>query len=206
MIQVRDAYARHVRPALWDTLRAIRLDVEYERARGDWLYYRNADGGMVEVLDLLGGFGASLLGHNHPELVARAREVLASERPFHAQASVRGPAGELAKRLSAAVGRLTGRSYVVTFGNSGAEGVEAAMKHAELERVRRLRAVADGLRRRVRRARQGLCHGTVRIPPDFFDRAAQLLGSPADDVGDVLACVLVPRAGRVPARPRMPRG
>jgi len=61
----------------------------FERGAGDHLFYRNARGKDVAVLDLVGGYGASLFGHNHPELAATAKSVLDSGRPFHAQASVR---------------------------------------------------------------------------------------------------------------------
>src|SRR2546430_752020 len=100
-----EAFARYLKPRLMQLLRAIRLDVVYERGQGDWLHYREPGGSAVQVLDLLGGYGASLLGHNHPELVARAREVLERGLAFNAQASARALAGRLAERLSAIVGR-----------------------------------------------------------------------------------------------------
>jgi acetylornithine/succinyldiaminopimelate/putrescine aminotransferase/predicted amino acid dehydrogenase len=181
-----DAYARHARPALWEKLHAIGLDVVYERGQGDYLYYRETDGAEVEVLDMLGGFGASLFGHSHPELVARAHDVLAAGRPFAAQASVRSLAAELAERLSTAIGRSTGRSYVATFASSGAEAVEAAIKHAELERDLRLRAIASGLRRTISQVRLGLREQTVGVPPDFLARAGRLLGLPRPDSLDDL--------------------
>ncbi len=87
------AYARFARPRLHEILRAVGLDVVYERGQGDYLYSRDSQGAEWKVLDLLGGFGASLLGHNHPELIARAQQILAAQRPFNAQASVRGFAG-----------------------------------------------------------------------------------------------------------------
>jgi acetylornithine/succinyldiaminopimelate/putrescine aminotransferase/predicted amino acid dehydrogenase len=80
-------------------------------------------------LDLLGGYGANLFGHNHPELVATAQGLLDAKIPMLAQASCRGGAARLAEELCRRLG-----DYVVTFTNSGAETVEAAVKHCLLER------------------------------------------------------------------------
>src|SRR5437763_10693402 len=137
----REAFAKYLKPRLMELLSAIALDVVYERGEGDKLFYRDAKGREVPVLDLLGGYGAGLLGHNHPRIAARAREVIDRKLPFHAQASARSLAGHLAERLSAVVGRATGRSYVVTFANSGTEAGEAAIKQAEIEIENRIDAV-----------------------------------------------------------------
>ena len=88
-------YRRYIKPELADLLKAAGLDRVYTRALGDKLYYQK-DGVEHEVLDLVGGFGASLLGHNHPELVAEAERMLAEQVPFNSQASIRAEAAELA--------------------------------------------------------------------------------------------------------------
>ncbi|HEY6560131.1 MAG TPA: aminotransferase class III-fold pyridoxal phosphate-dependent enzyme [Polyangiaceae bacterium] len=124
----REAFGRYARPRVAELLAAIGLDVVYHRGAGDYLYYRDEQGRDVRVLDMLGGYGASLFGHNHPELVARLREALDCERPFNAQASVRGHAGVLARRLSKLVSASTGRAYVTTFASTEAEAVEAALR------------------------------------------------------------------------------
>ncbi len=149
----RGDYARYVKPRLMELLEVIGLDRIYVRGEGDRLWHRDEGaGGEVEVLDLLGGYGASLLGHNHPEVLARAKELLDAKVPFHAQASCRGQAGRLARRLSEMVGARTGRSYVVTLANSGTEAIEAAIKHAEIETAMRIDAILAGLKRRYREA------------------------------------------------------
>lgn len=142
----RTGYARDARPALFDRLHACGLDVSFHRGRGDALYLRDDRGEEVEVLDLAGGFGAGLFGHNHPELVERARALLDGERPFLSQGSVREPAGRLGARVSELAGGGDD-AYVVTLLNSGTEAVEAALKHAALERRRRLEAIAEATRR-----------------------------------------------------------
>lgn len=123
-----DAVEYH-KPGLRNLLRTIRLDVNYERAAGDLLYYRDATGREVEVLDLVGGYGTLLLGHNHPDLIAEAAQIFASGRPNHTQGSIRSGAERLAQKLSA----RAGGDYCAVFANSGAEAVEAALKHALLE-------------------------------------------------------------------------
>ncbi|HUF61382.1 MAG TPA: aminotransferase class III-fold pyridoxal phosphate-dependent enzyme [Verrucomicrobiales bacterium] len=119
---------QHFKPRLSHLLQTLRIDVTYERAEGTHLYYRGENGREVAVLDLAGGYGSLLLGHAHPVLVAEAQRLIAS-RPIHAQGSLR----EYAARLAAALARRAGDDYCVLFGNSGAEAVEAAMKHAMLE-------------------------------------------------------------------------
>jgi acetylornithine/succinyldiaminopimelate/putrescine aminotransferase/predicted amino acid dehydrogenase len=168
---LRELYARYSRPQLMAVLSAIGLDVIYERGQGDYLYYRDDRGHEVAVLDLLGGFGASLFGHNHPRLVSCATRSLRELRPFNAQASVRSASALLAYRLSQRIGAATGRDYVTTFASTGAEVVEAAIKHAELER----RLGGDRLLQRLRhenvRARRAVATGEARWEAASFERA-----------------------------------
>ena len=175
----REAFARFLKPRVMELLSAIRLDVVYERARGDALWYRDDDGREVEVLDLLGGYGAALLGHNHPELVARAQEVLAAGRPFLAQASARGLAGRLAERLAGVMQRETGREWVVTLANSGTEAVEAAIKHAEMEMAARIAGVHAEVRRVRREIRRRIQDESRSVFPEaVLVRAARLFDVP----------------------------
>ncbi|MEV0251091.1 aminotransferase class III-fold pyridoxal phosphate-dependent enzyme [Nocardia sp. NPDC050712] len=142
------AYGAHARPELARLLRALHLDVSYRSAQGDELV------AGTKILDLVGGHGATLFGHNHPELVGMAEDTLRARAPFAAQASIRGAAGDLARRLSDLVGAATGAEYVVTFGSTGADAVESAIKHAAAERNRRLSGIQEELERAQRRARR----------------------------------------------------
>lgn len=127
-----EAYARYCRPALGRLLESVGLNAVYVRGLGDRLF-RRVERGSVETLDLAGGFGANLFGHNHPDLVAEQRRLLDEGTAFLAQGSCRGGAALLAQALCEQVG-----DYVVTFTNSGAETIEAAMKHARLESGKRV--------------------------------------------------------------------
>jgi acetylornithine/succinyldiaminopimelate/putrescine aminotransferase/predicted amino acid dehydrogenase len=186
----REAFGCALKPRLMETLAAIRLDIVYHRGAGDSLYYHGPDGEEIEVLDLLGGFGASLFGHNHPELVAAARRVLDEQRPFNAQASARGRAGLLAQRLSDLVGRVTGRSYVTTLASSGAEAVEAAMKHAELEAWDRKQTAVRRAVDSVARIRTGMQASKVTLTDDVREQAAMRLGLARDAELDAIAGAL----------------
>jgi acetylornithine/succinyldiaminopimelate/putrescine aminotransferase/predicted amino acid dehydrogenase len=169
-------FAEHVKPLLAERLRAIGLDVAYERARGDRMCYRDSTGREIEVLDLVGGFGASLFGHNHPRVVARAVELLRGERPFHAQASMRAPAGRLGRRLVARFERATGRPGMAHFANSGAEAVEAAIKHAEMERRRRVDRILERIGHEQHQVRRRLREGTAVVSDRLFESACRLFG------------------------------
>jgi 4-aminobutyrate aminotransferase len=87
-----------------------------ERAEGVYLYTRDGR----RVLDFLAGFGACNVGHNHPRVVAAAREQM--ERMVHAPLGV--IAHEPALRLAWELGQITpGGADMFFFGNSGAEAV-----------------------------------------------------------------------------------
>lgn len=125
-----DPFARFCRPKLAALLRSLKLDVTYERALGNYLFKRGGGDmdSLIPVLDLVGGFGAALLGHNHPELVSTLVSAVQSGVPFVAQGGSRKAAGELARKLNE-LAQSAGRYYCI-FTNSGTEAVEAALKHA----------------------------------------------------------------------------
>jgi len=136
---VNDDY-RRMKPGLCALLDLLRIGVDYERALGDRLWFRDDNGREREVIDFVGGYGSLLLGHNHPALVAEAQAILSSGRPMHAQGSRRVLAGRLSSELS----RRAGGDYRVVLANSGAEAVEAAMKHAMLETGARTFVALEG--------------------------------------------------------------
>jgi len=123
-----DDFYQLIKPQLCGLLDLLRIGVVFDRGQGDYLYH-HSDGEEVGVLDVVGGYGSLLFGHHHPVLVAEAQRLLAEGRPIHSQGSRHAPAGRLASELT----RRAGGDYRVVFTNSGAEAVEAAMKHAILE-------------------------------------------------------------------------
>ena len=123
-----ESYENYCRPALVRILKSVGLDVAYYRAKGNYLWWQSASG-PVKVLDLIGGYGSTLHGHNHPALVKYFQTLLKQQTPVLTQASIRSGAGELAKKLNELLG-----DYKVIFTNSGTETLEAAIKHVLLER------------------------------------------------------------------------
>jgi acetylornithine/succinyldiaminopimelate/putrescine aminotransferase/predicted amino acid dehydrogenase len=176
-----ESYFTFVKPGLRTWLELLSLDVTYTKATGDRLTYADPAGREVEVLDLIGGFGACLLGHNHPEVLEVVEEHMRSLRPVLVQGSRQMEAGRLAARLSALLGCRTGKSYVCTLGNSGAEAVEIAIKLSEFERTAKNYAQLKEFRRQfdsVRELiRQNRCRATIR---DFWPATIRQLEVPLD--------------------------
>ncbi|MBF6214993.1 aminotransferase class III-fold pyridoxal phosphate-dependent enzyme [Nocardia puris] len=133
-------------PYLRGVLATAGLDVEYTRGEGDTLYYRRGDE-EIAVLDFVGGYGSTLLGHSNPEIIEYARELLAAQTPIHAQFSRHPYANDVANQLNRIVRREldSDEGYFAIFANSGAEAIEAGLKHAEFERFVR----AAGLRAQI---------------------------------------------------------
>ena len=113
---------------LLDQLKSVDLDKNYFKASGQYLYYAD-ESGEHEVLDLVGGFGATLLGHNYPDLIAEAQNFLSSDGPINTQGSRRSLNQKLCEKLN----NLLGGGYKCVLTNTGAETVEAAIKHAVLQ-------------------------------------------------------------------------
>lgn len=125
---------------LLQLLESIRLDKTYHRAEGDHLWYYDR-GEERRVLDMVGGFGTTLLGHNHPELKNVITGFLERNAGINTQGSVKALSRELAMKLSELAGKPGEYRCILT--NSGAETVEAAIKHAELYRTAKLNALRE---------------------------------------------------------------
>jgi acetylornithine/succinyldiaminopimelate/putrescine aminotransferase/acyl-coenzyme A synthetase/AMP-(fatty) acid ligase/predicted amino acid dehydrogenase len=122
-----NAWYQQLSPHVGQLMQALKLDVEFIGGKGDHLVRR--DRTECRVLDLVGGFGANLLGHGRQDLQDVAVDAMQG-LPLLDQGSRRTAAAELAKTLSARVGAITGRRYVCLLHASGAESVETALKHA----------------------------------------------------------------------------
>jgi len=115
-------------PHLTALMHSIGLDVAYHRAAADSLFYKDASGREVEVIDLVGGYGTLLLGHHHPALVCELTRFLTDGRPVHAQGSLR----PLTEQFAWALNQRCGGGHQVVLASTGTEAVEAALKHAML--------------------------------------------------------------------------
>ncbi|MET9293116.1 aminotransferase class III-fold pyridoxal phosphate-dependent enzyme [Streptomyces sp. NPDC003077] len=145
----------------------VGLDVEYVRSRGNTMWARGRDGGEIPVTDFIGGYGSLILGHNHPEVVARAKELLDRDTPVHAQVSLRPEAAAVAAVLNRIVQREFGTDepHRAVFANSGAEAVEVAVKHAEMDRRIRLDALTSAIEEHLADARAAIARGAAVLAP-----------------------------------------
>ncbi|MFE6620078.1 aspartate aminotransferase family protein [Streptomyces sp. NPDC057740] len=190
-------------PNLRRLLSTAGLDVEYVSASGNTLYRKGANGERIPVLDYAAGYGALIFGHNHPDIVARARELLDEQTPVLAQFSSHPYANQLAEALNRLIRRETGSDepYYATFANSGAEGIEAAIKHAELDRVLRLSAVLEEIEESNRRAREAVQAGTAVVPESLGAGLGLPRPAAGQDPLDLLIAEIDRRNQRRRARP-----
>lgn len=110
-----------VNPELGRALAQMAMDKIFVRGEGSWLW----DEKGRRYLDFLAQYGALPFGFNPPQIWKALQTVWDRGEPSFVQPSFLNAAGELAERLLAAAPK--GMSYV-TFANSGAEAVEAAIK------------------------------------------------------------------------------
>lgn len=169
---------------LTDLLAAYGMDIDYARAVRNTLYYRK-NGADVPVLDLVGGWGSLMLGHNHPRINARAKELLDTQAPVHSQLSVHGVADQVGRLLNDILRReLPGsEDHAIVFANSGAEAIEVAVKHAELDRLLRVKAFFEGLEWNIGMAIGAVATGQAQLPDTLPDGQA----APSDVDGLIAA-------------------
>ena len=126
-------YVQFVRPMTGKLLRGLGLDVSYTGGDKDYLY-TTIEGEERKILDLTGGYGANLLGHNNPELKKCAIDNINLNIPNHSQGSVRPGAIELGKKFDELIFKETGKKGWITHqSNSGAEAIEAAIKLCQIK-------------------------------------------------------------------------
>ncbi len=119
-----ELHAEHVNPANVRTLKAIGFDRCYVRAEGPYLW--DVDGN--QYLDMLSGYGVFGLGRNHPEVRRVLTEFLELDYPSLVKMEAPLLCGLLAEELKK---RMPNDLDMVFFTNSGAEGVETAIKYAK---------------------------------------------------------------------------
>ena len=115
--------SEHVNPANVRALKTIGFDRCYVRAEGPYLWDIKGE----KYLDLLSGYGVFGLGRNHPEVRRVLIDFLNADYPSLVKLEAPLLSGLLAAELKK---RMPNQLDMVFFTNSGAEGVETALKYA----------------------------------------------------------------------------
>ncbi|MBQ4863671.1 aminotransferase class III-fold pyridoxal phosphate-dependent enzyme [Pseudoalteromonas sp. MMG013] len=157
-----------------DLLDSAGLLVEFTQAKGDMLTWKKDDQ-QHQVLDLVGGFGSTLLGHNHPELVQTMQQLLSAERPMWVQGAQRPMARQLRAVLADKLYSETQKQYQIILLNTGTEAVEAALKHAQYEYFQRLSNAQKDCAENWRTLLVRLSSNHTLLNRDFFTECEQLL-------------------------------
>lgn len=119
-----ELHAEHVNPANARMLRTIGFDRCYVRAQGPHLW--DVEG--TKYLDLLSGYGVFGLGRNHPDVRSALIDFMQADYPSLVKMEAPLLSGLLAEELKK---RMPNQLDMVFFTNSGAEGVETAIKYAK---------------------------------------------------------------------------
>lgn len=174
MAEKQSRFAEYNRPELAKLLSALRLDVEYVRGSGDYLYHRDEKGEEVKVLDLACGMGSTVLGHNHPGIKDVIKSCVENDVPMHAQGSTREAAGRLGERLSEL---YPGREKRITIlCNSGTEAVECALKHAEFNRMMKLQEIGKSVYRNYKEMKEYFrIHSGLNLPKKYAEKGTDAL-------------------------------
>ena len=152
-----ELHSAHVNPANVRTLKTIGFDRCYVRAEGPYLW----DVQGTKYLDMLSGYGVFGLGRNHPEVRRVLAEFLALEYPSLVKLEAPLLCGLLAKELKR---HVPDHLDMVFFTNSGAEGIETAMKYARCATRRPAILYCE-------KAFHGLTYGSLSLNGDESFRA-----------------------------------
>lgn len=169
---------------LVEVLEEFGLAIKYVRAEGNTLFHHGADGQEIGAFDCASGFGSLIFGHNNPEIIARAKELMDAQTPVHAQFAGWSHGIDVAAALNPILRRELGTTerFFALFGNSGAEAIEISLKHAELDRGLRIaetKSIIDANLDRLRAA-----GAEVEIIPETLRRLGLDIG---DDPTDTAA-------------------
>lgn len=169
-------------PHIAEWLSSLGLGVVYVRTAGNTIFYLDDQGSEVPVLDLVGGYGSTILGHNNPEIVDYAKSLLDAGTPIHAQISKHPYANDLARKVNAIIQREFGttETYSAVFGNSGAEAIEIALKHAEFDRLMKLAEITDKIEANLEAARAA--RNELRVAPGEVSTLITADGNASDAV------------------------
>lgn len=192
-----ELHSLHVNPANVRTLKTIGFDRCYVRAEGPYLW--DIEG--HKYLDMLSGFGVFGLGRNHPDVRKVLSDFLDSNYPSLVKLEAPLLSGLLAEELKK---RMPNQLDMVFFTNSGADGIETAIKYAHC-------ATGKPAIVHCKKSFHGLTCGALSLNGDdsFRDGFAPFLPDcrciPFDDLealekelrkGDVAAFVVEPIQGK----------
>lgn len=172
---IKKYYQAYSRPGLSRLLKTLDMQHIYTRGQGNYLYYQD-EGKEMAVLDALGGFGACIFGHNYTPLVNVLQDMLTSQTPFLAQGSTRLNTALLGKKLNSILEDRFKKSFISITLNTGADAVEAALKHAELRRKKKLETKISGFIDRLRLIRKAQRNQNIVLGDDFLVAASKYLG------------------------------
>jgi len=154
---------QHVNPAFARVLRIIGFDVHYVRGQGAYLY----DNQDRRYIDCLAGYGTFACGRNHPAIRQALKDAMDLDLPNLIKMGPYNLSGLLAKEL---IKLAPPGLDTVFFTNSGAEGVETAIKYARAATGRQRILYAS-------KAFHGLSLGALSVNgnEEFRDGFGQLL-------------------------------
>ena len=118
-----ELHSEHLNPQFARVLKTIGFDRSYVRGEGPYLY--DAEG--RRTVDFLSGYGVFNMGRNHPAVRKALEDFLGAEHASLVQMEAPLLSGLLAEALKA---RCPDSLERVFFTNSGAEGIETAIKFA----------------------------------------------------------------------------
>jgi ornithine--oxo-acid transaminase len=122
-----DLHRDHVNPQFAKVLKTIGYDRCYVRAEGQYLW----DVAGTRYLDMLGGYAVFNMGRNHPDIRQAIIDFLNEDYPSLVQMEAPLLSGLLAEELKKRVAPVSEALEIVYFTNTGAEGVETAIKFAK---------------------------------------------------------------------------
>ena len=184
-----------------DLPRYLRIAESYHKAKGRYLYAKSSKGKERKVLDLTGGNGTVLLGHNPPHLLALVQKTLKTAPALAVPMAERKSAEELSNRLSKLIEEETGRPYVTTLTSSSSEAIELALHQIELERRQRIEEIEKDRQKNLVIVRRQLKAQRIRPSANFLRDVATFLKIEAIRTVDDAIFELIRYAKEVARRP-----
>jgi len=117
---------QHINPALAKVLKILGYDIQYSHGRGAYLFDQQG----TRYIDCLGGYAVFNCGRNHPVIRDALKQAMDLDLPNLIKMGTPRLSGLLAQELIRLAPGAPGDLDTVFFTNSGAEGIETAIKYA----------------------------------------------------------------------------